>query len=306
MTSATTCAVANRPAAPMQRENSTFAQREAIREGRFDKDRMLASFEQMASGNARIFTLSRIYCRMDWAIEDRSYIDDLVEFESRVNDVCVGRRSPSSAIPTSEVEPGVISGIAATFSIKIVPSCSPTSERRYPYLMPVNPAAEECLLVPFYVGGKAIATIWGISTIVRRKFDPGMTGSWHLWGNSTSSAYQALAHIEDLKIQVAEREKAEGEVRQRASGLQAKVRRLVESQRCGDGYVHSRRGNHRSQRSISPHGAVRPLRIQQKHIADELDQQVAQRTAELAAANAELQLQVGRCSIFRNGLDAQA
>ena len=35
------------------------------------------------------------------------------------------------------------------------------------------------------------------------------------------------------------------------------------------------------------------LRIQQKHIADELDQQVAQRTAELAAANAELRLQVG-------------
>ena len=35
------------------------------------------------------------------------------------------------------------------------------------------------------------------------------------------------------------------------------------------------------------------LRIQQKHIADELDQRVAQRTAELAAANAELQLQVG-------------
>ncbi len=35
------------------------------------------------------------------------------------------------------------------------------------------------------------------------------------------------------------------------------------------------------------------LRIQQKHIADKLDQQVAQRTAELAAANEELQLQVG-------------
>src|SRR6266478_5876889 len=27
-------------------------------------------------------------------------------------------------------------------------------ERRYPYLMPVIPAAEECLLVPFYVDGK--------------------------------------------------------------------------------------------------------------------------------------------------------
>ena len=59
-----------------------------LRDGRFDKDRMLAAFEQMASGNAKEgFPLSRICCRMDWAIEDRSYIDDLVEFESRVNDV---------------------------------------------------------------------------------------------------------------------------------------------------------------------------------------------------------------------------
>jgi len=59
-----------------------------IRDGRFDQDRMLAAFEQMASGNAKGgFPLSRICCRMDWAIEDRSYIDDLVEFESRVNDV---------------------------------------------------------------------------------------------------------------------------------------------------------------------------------------------------------------------------
>jgi len=59
-----------------------------LRDGRFDQDRMLAAFEQMASGNAKGgFPLSRICCRMDWAIEDRSYIDDLVEFESRVNDV---------------------------------------------------------------------------------------------------------------------------------------------------------------------------------------------------------------------------
>jgi len=49
---------------------------------------MLAAFEQMASGNDKGgFPLSRICCRMDWAIEDRTYIDDLVEFESRVNDV---------------------------------------------------------------------------------------------------------------------------------------------------------------------------------------------------------------------------
>jgi hypothetical protein len=42
-------------------------------------------------------------------------------------------------------------------------------ERRYPYLMPVSPAAEECLLVPFYVDGKAVGTIWGIMHSNRRK-----------------------------------------------------------------------------------------------------------------------------------------
>ncbi len=44
-------------------------------------------------------------------------------------------------------------------------------ERRYPYLAPVSPAAEECLLVPFYVDGKAVGTIWGIMHSNRRKFD---------------------------------------------------------------------------------------------------------------------------------------
>jgi len=59
-----------------------------IRDGRFDQDRMLAAFEQMASGNAKGgFPLSRICCRMDWVVGDQSYIDNVVEFESRVNDV---------------------------------------------------------------------------------------------------------------------------------------------------------------------------------------------------------------------------
>jgi hypothetical protein len=59
-----------------------------LRDGRFDQDRMLESFEQLASGNAQGgFPLSRICCRMDWAVEHRSHIDDLIEFESRVNDV---------------------------------------------------------------------------------------------------------------------------------------------------------------------------------------------------------------------------
>ena len=59
-----------------------------LREGRFDQDRMLQAFEQIASGNASGgFPLSRIVCRMDWVVEGKNYVDDVVEFEARVNDV---------------------------------------------------------------------------------------------------------------------------------------------------------------------------------------------------------------------------
>jgi hypothetical protein len=57
-------------------------------DGRFDQDRMLAVFEQLASGNAEGgFPLSRICCRMDWARQEQSYVDDVIEFEARVNEV---------------------------------------------------------------------------------------------------------------------------------------------------------------------------------------------------------------------------
>jgi MEDS: MEthanogen/methylotroph, DcmR Sensory domain len=59
-----------------------------LEEGRFDQDRMLGVFEQLASGNDDgRYPLSRIVCQMDWAADSRSLIDNLVEFESRVNDV---------------------------------------------------------------------------------------------------------------------------------------------------------------------------------------------------------------------------
>ena len=57
-------------------------------EGRFDVDRMIAAFDQLASGaGAREFPLSRICCRMDWVVEGGSHLDDVIEFESRVNEV---------------------------------------------------------------------------------------------------------------------------------------------------------------------------------------------------------------------------
>jgi PAS domain S-box-containing protein len=106
-------------------------------------------------------------------------------------------------------------------------------ERRYPYLMPVSPAAEECLLVPFYVNGKAVGTIWGIMHNDRRKFDAEDDRVMASLGKFASSAYQAWMHIEELKVEVAEREMAEAEVRELAKGLEAKIRRLVEANVVG-------------------------------------------------------------------------
>jgi PAS domain S-box-containing protein len=106
-------------------------------------------------------------------------------------------------------------------------------ERRYPYLLPVMPPAEECLLVPFYVGGKAVGTIWAIMHGDRRKFDAEDERVMSTLGQFASLAYQSLESIEDLKLQIAAREKAEAAVRQLASGLEAKIRRLVDANIIG-------------------------------------------------------------------------
>jgi hypothetical protein len=59
-----------------------------LRDGRFDQDRMLGAFEQVVSGAAKEgYPRCRIVCHMEWAVDAGSHIDNVVEFESRVNDV---------------------------------------------------------------------------------------------------------------------------------------------------------------------------------------------------------------------------
>jgi PAS domain S-box-containing protein len=106
-------------------------------------------------------------------------------------------------------------------------------ERRYPYLRPATPLAEEGLLVPFYVNGKAVGTIWAITHNDRRKFDTEELRLLESLGRFASAAYQAVASTDDLKFQIAEREKAEAVLRELASGLKAKIRRLVDANIMG-------------------------------------------------------------------------
>jgi hypothetical protein len=85
-------------------------------------------------------------------------------------------------------------------------------DRRYPYVPPVFPAAEEYLLVPFYVAGEAAGAIWAIMHSDRRKFDAEDDRVMASLGKFASSAYQALIQIEGLKFEVAERDKARSEL----------------------------------------------------------------------------------------------
>jgi len=57
-----------------------------LREGHFDQHRMLVLIEQMlTAGKARGFSLTRLVANMEWALEDRPGVNDIVEYETRLN-----------------------------------------------------------------------------------------------------------------------------------------------------------------------------------------------------------------------------
>ena len=73
------------------------------------------------------------------------------------------------------------------------------AERRYPYFMEATPLAEECLLVPFYVAGKAVGTIWAIAHDARRQFDGEDLRQLRSLGKFASAAYQATETLNNEK-----------------------------------------------------------------------------------------------------------
>jgi signal transduction histidine kinase/ActR/RegA family two-component response regulator len=74
-------------------------------------------------------------------------------------------------------------------------------ERRYPYLLQATPLAEEGLLVPFYVKGKAVGTIWAIAHNDRRKFDAEDVRQLKSLGRFASAAYEMVTFLEALAQQ---------------------------------------------------------------------------------------------------------
>jgi signal transduction histidine kinase/ActR/RegA family two-component response regulator len=95
-------------------------------------------------------------------------------------------------------------------------------ERRYTYFEPVMPPAEECLLVPFYVEGKAVGTIWAISHDDRpgaRRFDREDLRVLVSLGTFASAAYQAVEQLDTLRKQAHERHEAQQALREMNEAL---------------------------------------------------------------------------------------
>ena len=57
-----------------------------LRDGHFDQERMLALIQEVLEGGKKQgFALTRLVAHMEWALEDRPGVDDLVEYETRLN-----------------------------------------------------------------------------------------------------------------------------------------------------------------------------------------------------------------------------
>jgi hypothetical protein len=57
-----------------------------LRDGHFDQNRMLALIEEvLQGGKAEGFPLTRLVANMEWALEDRPGVGDIVEYETRLN-----------------------------------------------------------------------------------------------------------------------------------------------------------------------------------------------------------------------------
>jgi hypothetical protein len=58
-----------------------------LRAGRFDQYAMLALVEQVLGKGKDQFGLTRLWANMEWSLEDFPGVDDIVEYECRLNDV---------------------------------------------------------------------------------------------------------------------------------------------------------------------------------------------------------------------------
>ncbi|MGH7783061.1 MAG: MEDS domain-containing protein, partial [Candidatus Binatia bacterium] len=64
-------------------------------DGHFDQNRMLQLIEQVLDAGPQLgFPLTRLVAHMEWALEDRPGVDDLLEYETRLNFILPSYKDP--------------------------------------------------------------------------------------------------------------------------------------------------------------------------------------------------------------------
>jgi signal transduction histidine kinase len=100
-------------------------------------------------------------------------------------------------------------------------------ERHFAYFAAVTPWIEEVLLIPFYVGGKAVGTIWVIVHDQSHRFDTEDLRVMNNLGTFAAAAYQTLQYMKTAKLA---NEHLESEVQRRTGALQQLSARLMRLQ----------------------------------------------------------------------------
>jgi len=93
-----------------------------LRGDRFDQDAMLALLEEvLQSGTASGYPLTRFVAHMEWALLDKPGVDDLLEFETRVNYVLPKYDDPViCTYDLSKFSAGVVMDIMRTHPVVII------------------------------------------------------------------------------------------------------------------------------------------------------------------------------------------
>lgn len=93
-----------------------------LKDGRFDQDLMIETLLKMiAPGNAPPGKISRNIANMEWALEDRPGVDDIVEYEARLNQALPEQHDPVvCTYDLSQFDASVVIDIMRTHPMVIV------------------------------------------------------------------------------------------------------------------------------------------------------------------------------------------
>jgi len=93
-----------------------------LRDGHFDQDRMLALIQEVLDeGPKQGFPMTRLVAHMEWALEDRPGVNDLVEYETRLNYLLPKYRDPViCTYDLSKFSAGTVMDIMRTHPVVLV------------------------------------------------------------------------------------------------------------------------------------------------------------------------------------------